>query len=344
MTMWGADVDELETLSSLMQTKAQELDAIHRQLGSQLHAAPWSGGDADQFRSQWSTVHGKAVTASTGFLRQGAKVLHDDAVAQRAASEGGTGSLVGTGRAGFGAGGGGGGGWGDDNLGFGDILDLILEGKEIWGSISAVRAIPMLIGLMRAADPAMYLYKLAQLGIIPSTITESAIMSKFIPALAKLGGAENALAFIASPAGQKALTGLGVGMSAASTALGLYGLYQQGNPIEAFKKNPSGYASDVAGTAFSASTTVFLINPLNPVAAGAVVVTGVLWAGTEVWDHWDDVSAGAGKAWDWTGDRFEDAGDWAGDRVDDVKDFAGDRVDDVKNFAKNPLGSIGIHL
>lgn len=53
---------------------------------------------------------------------------------------------------------------------------------------------------------------------------------------------------------------------------------------------------------------------------GAVAVTGVVYAGAELVDHWDDVSHAADEAADWAGDRLSDAGDAVSDTVDKVKD------------------------
>lgn len=100
--------------------------------------------------------------------------------------------------------------------------------------------------------------------------------------------------------------GLGIAGGAVSTGLGAYNLYQQGDPREAFKRDPASYASDVAGTAFSASSTAFLVAP-NPVTAGAAAVTGVAWAGTEIWDHHEEI-----------GQALDDGVDMAAEAASDV--------------------------
>lgn len=40
-------------------------------------------------------------------------------------------------------------------------------------------------------------------------------------------------------------------------------LVDQGNPVDAYRREGAAYVADVAGTAFSASTTAFLVAP-NP--------------------------------------------------------------------------------
>ncbi|GAA3536716.1 hypothetical protein AFL01nite_11300 [Aeromicrobium flavum] len=104
--------------------------------------------------------------------------------------------------------------------------------------------------------------------------------------------------------GLAAMRGLGIVGGVASTGMGAYDLYQQGNPVEAFEREGAGYVADVAETAFSASSTAFLIAP-NPVTATLAVGSGLVWAGAEVVDNWDDISErasdlgeAASKAWD----------------------------------------------
>lgn len=110
--------------------------------------------------------------------------------------------------------------------------------------------------------------------------------------------------WLASPGAASTFRWLGVAGSATSTVAGAYNLWQQGNPIDAFEREGAGYVADVAGTAFSASTTAFLLAP-NPVTGGLVVVTGVVWAGAEIVDHWEEIS-------EWTSDRLDDVGHAAG--------------------------------
>lgn len=97
--------------------------------------------------------------------------------------------------------------------------------------------------------------------------------------------------------GLAALRGLGIVGGVVSTGAGVANLVQQGNPIDAFEREGAGYVADVAETAFSASTTAFLIAP-NPVTGALAVGSGLVWAGAEVVDNWDDISETASKAWD----------------------------------------------
>ncbi len=100
-----------------------------------------------------------------------------------------------------------------------------------------------------------------------------------------------------NPGGLGLMRGLGVVGGVYSTTTGVMNLIEQGNPIDAFEREGAGYVADVAETAFSASTTAFLIAP-NPVTGAIAVTTGIVWAGAEVVDHWDDITDFAGDAWD----------------------------------------------
>ena len=119
--------------------------------------------------------------------------------------------------------------------------------------------------------------------------------------------------------GMGAMRTLGVVGGVANTAMGAYDLVEQGNPVEAFKRDGAAYVADVAETAFSASTTAFLVAP-NPVTAGLAIGTGLVWAGAEVVDHWDDISETASDTWDGATDMASDTWDGATDVASDAKD------------------------
>lgn len=139
--------------------------------------------------------------------------------------------------------------------------------------------------------------------------------------------------WLASPGAVPTFKWLGVAGSATSTAVGAYNLWQQGNPVDAFEREGAGYVADVAGTAFSASTTAFLLAP-NPVTGGLVVATGVVWAGAEVVDHWDEIS-------DWTSDRFDAAAGAAGAAWDAGSDVVSSGWDVAGDAVSGFTGAIG---
>jgi hypothetical protein len=90
-------------------------------------------------------------------------------------------------------------------------------------------------------------------------------------------------------------------LSVPGTVMSGVTLVKDGNPIEAAKRDPAKYATHVTGFAFSASTTAFLVAP-NPVTGGAVIVTGVAYAGAELYEHrqevWNVTKDAANLAWD----------------------------------------------
>ncbi|MVO83848.1 PE-PGRS family protein [Streptomyces sp. p1417] len=99
----------------------------------------------------------------------------------------------------------------------------------------------------------------------------------------------------------------GIGGSALSTGVSAANVWAQGNPKEAFKKKGAGYVADVAEVGFNASLTSAMIAP-NPFTIGATVVTGAVYGGAKVVEHWDDIKHGAGKAKDWVGNKARDLG------------------------------------
>ncbi|WP_432929919.1 hypothetical protein ACQPZZ_06760 [Microbispora sp. CA-135349] len=75
----------------------------------------------------------------------------------------------------------------------------------------------------------------------------------------------------------------------------------QGDPRDAFSRNGAGYIADVAEVGFNASLTAAMICP-NPVTIGATVITGSVYLGAKVVEHWDDIEAGAKKVGNAIGD------------------------------------------
>ena len=116
----------------------------------------------------------------------------------------------------------------------------------------------------------------------------------------------------------------GAGFSALATVDGAIGMWNNRAELaqmwqEGGTEGKAHVVGEVAETAFNASMTAAMVAP-NPLTLGAVAVTGVVWAGAEIVEHWDEISAAAGEAAEWAGDRAEEAVDWAEDRWDDVKE------------------------
>ncbi|GGL00834.1 hypothetical protein [Streptomyces flaveus] len=115
------------------------------------------------------------------------------------------------------------------------------------------------------------------------------------------------------------MRGAGVVGSAAATAWGVANLATT-DPVAAIKKDPAGYASDVAGTAFNGSLTLALIAP-SPVTWGIAAGTGLVYAGTLIWDNADKIAAGASTAKEWVGNAAEKTGEAISDGAKEVGNF-----------------------
>ena len=128
---------------------------------------------------------------------------------------------------------------------------------------------------------------------------------------------------------------LGVAGSAFATAdstLGLISSFRSGEEQDAWTHGgTSGKAKvigDFAEVGFNASLTAAMIAP-NPVTWGAVAVTGVVYGGARLVEHWDDVTHAAHEAVDWAGDKLDDA-------ASAVTHTLGDGLDAVKHSKLNP--------
>ncbi|MGW1727391.1 mucin-2 [Streptomyces sp. NPDC002306] len=121
----------------------------------------------------------------------------------------------------------------------------------------------------------------------------------------------------------------GIGGSIVATGVGAFDVYQEGNPVEAFKRDKAGYVAKVSGVAFNASLTAAMIAP-NPVTIGAAVVTGAVYGVATIVDNWDTVKKFPGKV--------ADAGAWAGEKIGEG---AGKLADGAKSLGKTIGGLFG---
>ncbi|MFG1822989.1 hypothetical protein ACGFIJ_10940 [Microbispora bryophytorum] len=120
----------------------------------------------------------------------------------------------------------------------------------------------------------------------PKKMEAAAAILKVEPtALTRLG-------VVARTAG--AVRSLGIVGGVASTGYSVANVISQGDPRDAFKRNGAGYVADVAEVGFNASLTAAMVCP-NPVTIGATVITGSVYLGAKVVEHWDDIEAGANK-------------------------------------------------
>lgn len=226
-----------------------------------------------------------------------------------------------------------GGAEGDSSTGFGGAAKQLLNGEffNLFGVNDGFPLIPLGLAAGKMTRMGQILPPMSRT-ILP--IFQTGIVGKnLLPRLANAPGAlGGAATWLKSPAGELLTKRLGIVGGVVGTGKGVYDLYRQGNPVEAFKKDGAGYVADVAQTTFTASTTAFLVAP-NPVTGAIAVGSGVTWAGAEVVDHWDDISAGAS-------DLASDAWDKGSDAVDKVADVAGD-VKDKAGDVKDKITSLG---
>jgi uncharacterized protein YukE len=68
----GGDPEQMRTLARAFEQAAQRLENVGREVSSRLSGTPWTGPDADRYRSQW---HGESLAKMRGV----ASALHDAA-------------------------------------------------------------------------------------------------------------------------------------------------------------------------------------------------------------------------------------------------------------------------
>ncbi|MFE2584702.1 mucin-2 [Streptomyces sp. NPDC059378] len=158
-------------------------------------------------------------------------------------------------------------------------------------------------------------------------------VGKNVGAASRVAGASRFGAF-ASGAGAALRTAgwwraAGIGGSIVATGVGAFDVWQEGNPVDAFKRDKAGYVAKVSGVAFNASLTAAMIAP-NPVTIGAAVVTGAVYGVATIVDNWDTVKKFPGKV--------ADAGAWAGKKIGEG---AGKLADGAKSFGKAIGGLFG---
>lgn len=84
--VWGLDVDQVRRLSSELNTEASTLAGIVAKLTSMLSSTQWSGPDAERFRSDWESVHARALRQAETALRDTAEAARRNADQQESAS------------------------------------------------------------------------------------------------------------------------------------------------------------------------------------------------------------------------------------------------------------------
>lgn len=198
-------------------------------------------------------------------------------------------------------------------------------GKWIAGAIRVFRGAGYVINTLRGLAPAVPLFNNGFVGKLLISGLE-----KVAPRVGWLGSA----------AGSAFLTKVGIYGGLIGGGIGTYKLIQEGNPIDAYERRGAGYVADVASTAFSFSSAAFFAFP-NPYTGGAMVVTGAVWLGAEVWDEYgDDIKEGLSSAADAVSDVASSAVAGLGDAMDTATSFISSEFDDFTGSVAGALGSI----
>ena len=96
--LYGADVEQLRSLSKSMGLSGSRLSDTERRINSLVAGAAWQGADAGRFRSEWSGTLKPLLSRASQSLAEASKLLLSQANEQEAASaQGGTAGTPGTG-------------------------------------------------------------------------------------------------------------------------------------------------------------------------------------------------------------------------------------------------------
>ncbi|KRE68516.1 hypothetical protein ASG92_01195 [Arthrobacter sp. Soil736] len=86
MAFWGADTDQLKTLSTKLQQGSAEIEKQKSALTSALQSTDWKGPDADKFRSDWESQHAAQLTKIAQALDEAGRQASRNAQQQEEAS------------------------------------------------------------------------------------------------------------------------------------------------------------------------------------------------------------------------------------------------------------------
>jgi hypothetical protein len=163
-------------------------------------------------------------------------------------------------------------------------------------------------------------------------VLEDVVVGRNATNLLSVGRAEGLLQVGKVAGGLRVLGIAGSAFATGDSLVGLVNSFGSHEEQEAWTQGGAGgkakVIGDVAEVAFNGSLTAAMIAP-SPVTWGAVAVTGVVYGGARLVEHWDDVTDAVGDAADWTGDRLDDAADAVGDTISDG-------VEAVKDSKLNP--------
>ena len=168
--------------------------------------------------------------------------------------------------------------------------------------------------------------------VVNGSEVETVVVARNATNLLKVAGADGVMASLKVAGGLRVLGVAGSAFATVDSGIGLYSSIKSGefsrNWNEGGTQGKAKVIGDIAEVGFNASLTAAMIAP-NPVTWGAVAVTGVIYGGARLVEHWDDVTNAVSDAADWTGDKISDAADAVGDTI-------GDGVEAIKDSKLNP--------
>lgn len=199
-------------------------------------------------------------------------------------------------------------------------------GKFLAGALRVFRGAGFVINTIRGLAPAVPLFNN---GFVGKLLISG--LGRFAPSWASS---------VAGAAGTAFFTKVGIYGGIAGGVWGTYKLIQEGNPVDAYERRGAGYVADVASTAFSFSSAAFFAAP-NPYTGAAMVITGGVWLGAEVWDaHGDDIKDAVSSAVDTVGDVASSAVAGLGDAMDTATSFISSEFDDFTGSVAGAFDSI----
>jgi uncharacterized protein YukE len=86
MAVFGADVEQVQQLSTQLNAKASDIQNIISQLSSAISSVTWMGPDADRFRSDWQGTHVAQLKQVVSALQQASQDAARNAREQQSAS------------------------------------------------------------------------------------------------------------------------------------------------------------------------------------------------------------------------------------------------------------------
>ena len=324
--MWGADVNQLRTLAQSLQTASDQLVTTTSQVSGLVEASMrWQGGDADQFRGEWTGTSVALLRGVSQTLAEASRAVQRNADEQFGTSTEG-GSLPSPGVPGPGGPGAPGGPGMPSGPGGGPLGPVDRNALGVLGAVGLGAHGLVGVGL----DAAKF---------IPGI----GIARQFLQA-----GPLDDLAALRSSA---VTAGLGrftvnhFGMTAARSAGalgGVFGIIGGANQIfnsdyadqggwRHVTDQAMGGLSIIGGAGSIALAAGLLTNPVGiTVVVGAGLVAGAWSLGNYVYDNREAI-----------GEFFGDMGGYVSEGWDEATDFASDAVDNIGDAASDAVGAIG---